>query len=60
MDYPWTEFFHLGLVVQAFFPEARERKSQVLEITRKLAADPFFQALEISGVEERALQRELA
>ena len=60
MDYPWTEFFHLGLVVQAFFPEARERKSQALEIIRKLAADPFFQALEISGVEEQSLQRELA
>lgn len=60
MDYPWTEFFHLGLVVQAFFSQARERKGPALEITRKLAADPFFQALEISGVEERALQRELA
>ena len=60
MDYPWTEFFHLGLVVQAFFPEARARKRPALEITRKLAADPFFQALEISGVEDPALQRELA
>ncbi len=60
MDYPWAEFFHLGLVVQAFFPEARARKDPALEITRKLAADPFFQALEISGVEDPALQRELA
>lgn len=60
MDYPWAEFFHLGLVVQAFFPEARERKSPALEITRKLAADPFFQALEISGVEGPALRKELA
>ena len=60
MDYPWSEFFHLGLVVQAFFPEARARKGPALEITRKLAADPFFQALEISGVEDPALQREMA
>ena len=60
MDYPWTEFFHLGLVVQAFFPQARERKGPALEITRKLAADPFFQALEISGVEGPALRKELA
>ena len=60
MDYSWTEFFHLGLVVQAFFPEARGRKGPALEIIRKLAADPFFQALEISGVEEPALQKELA
>lgn len=60
VDFPWTEFFHLGLVVQAFFPEARERKGRALEITRKLAADPFFQALEISGVEDPALRKELA
>ena len=60
MDYPWTEFFHLGLVIPAFFPEARERKSSALEITRKLAADPFFQALEIFGVEDPAAQKELA
>jgi sugar phosphate isomerase/epimerase len=60
MNYPWTDFFHLGLVVQGFFPEARARKSPALEITRKLAADPFFQALEISGVEGPVLQRELA
>jgi sugar phosphate isomerase/epimerase len=60
MDYPWAEFFHLGLVVQAFFPKARERKGPALEITRKLAADPFFHALEISGVEAPALRKELA
>jgi sugar phosphate isomerase/epimerase len=60
MDFPWTEFFHLGLVVQAFFPEARGRKGPALEITRKLAADPFFQALEISGVEGPVLRKELA
>jgi sugar phosphate isomerase/epimerase len=60
MKYPWTEYFHLGLVVQAFFPEARGRKGPALEITRKLAADPFFQALEVSGVEGPARQKELA
>jgi len=60
MDVPWTEFFHLGLVIQAFFPAARERKGPALEIIRSLAADPFFQALEISGVEAPALRKELA
>jgi sugar phosphate isomerase/epimerase len=60
MDHPWTESFHLGLVVQAFFPEAKARKGPTLEIVRRLSADPFFQALEVSGVEEPALQRELA
>jgi sugar phosphate isomerase/epimerase len=60
MDYPWNRFFHLGLVVPAFFPQVRERKAPVLEVTRKLAADPFFQAMEFSGAEDPALQRELA
>lgn len=60
MQYPWTEFFQLGLVVSAFFPEVRERKGPVLEVTRKLAADPFFQALEFSGTEDPTVQREVA
>ena len=60
MQYPWSEFFQLGLVVSAFFPEVRERKGPVLEVARKLAADPFFQALEFSGAEDPGTQRELA
>jgi sugar phosphate isomerase/epimerase len=60
MQYPWSEFLQLGLVVPAFFPEVRERKGPVLEISRKLAADPFFQALEFSGAEDPVVQRELA
>jgi sugar phosphate isomerase/epimerase len=60
MKYPWTKFFHLGLVVPAFFPEVRERKRSALEITRRLAADPFFQALEVLGVEDPQVQEELA
>ena len=56
---PWTEFFQLGVVVPAFYPEVRQRKGPVLEITRKLAADPFFQALEFSGAEDPAVQKEL-
>ncbi len=60
MQYPWSEFFQLGLVVSAFFPEVRERKGPVLEITRKLVADPFCQALEFSGAEDPTLQGELA
>ena len=56
---PWTDFFQLGVVVPAFYPEVRQRKGPVLEITRKLAADPFFQALEFSGAEDPAVQKEL-
>ncbi len=60
MQNPWSEFFQLGLVVSAFFPEVRERKGPVLEVARKLAADPFFEALEFSGAEDPSTRRELA
>jgi sugar phosphate isomerase/epimerase len=59
MQYPWSEFFQLGVVVSAFYPEIRERKGPVLEILRKVASDPFFQALEFSGAEDPSVQREL-
>jgi len=60
MQYPWREFFQLGLVVSAFFPQVRERRGPVLEIMRKLTVDPFFQALEFSGAEDPIVQRDLA
>jgi sugar phosphate isomerase/epimerase len=56
---PWTDFFQLGVVVPAFYPEVRQRKGPVLEITAKLAADPFFQAMEFSGAEDPTVQKEL-
>ena len=59
MQYPWTEFFQLGLVVSAFFPEVRERKGPVLEVTRKLAADPFFQGREHQDWLMRAEEKRL-
>lgn len=60
MEYPWAKFIHLGLVVPAFYPEIRERKGPVLEVIRKIVADPFFQAMEIPGAEDPALRQELA
>jgi sugar phosphate isomerase/epimerase len=59
MHYPWKAFLQLGLVVPAFYPEVRQRKGPVLEVVRKLAADPFFQAMEFSGAEDPAVQKEL-
>jgi sugar phosphate isomerase/epimerase len=60
MSYAWTDLFHLGVVVSAFYPDVRERKGPVVEVVRKLAADPFFQAMEFSGVEEPAARKELS
>ncbi len=60
MQPPWSEFLQLGAVVSAFFPQVRGRKGPVVEVTRTLAADPFFQALEFSGAEDRETQKELA
>ena len=59
MLYSWTDFFHLGVVVSAFYPEVRDRKGPVVEVVRKLAADPFFQAMEFSGAEDPAVRKEL-
>ena len=59
MSYSWTDFFHLGVVVPAFYPEVRERKGPVVEVVRKLASDPFFQAMEFSGAEDPAVRKEL-
>ena len=59
MSYAWTDFFQLGVVVSAFYPAVRERKGPVVDVVRKLAADPFFQAMEFSGVEDPAARKEL-
>ncbi len=59
MSYPWTEFFQLGVVVSAFYPEIRELKGPVLAVLERLASDPFFQAMEFSGAEDPAVQEEI-
>jgi len=59
MNYPWSEFFQLGVVVSAFYPEVRLRTGPVLEVIRQTAADPFFQAMEFSGAEDPAVQKAL-
>jgi sugar phosphate isomerase/epimerase len=59
VSYPWTDFFQLGVVVPAFYAAIRERKGPVLGVVRKLAADPFFQAMEFSGAEDPAVRKEL-
>ncbi len=60
MDFPWTDYLHLGLVVPAFFRHIRLRKGPVLEVARQVAEDPFFQALEFSGAEDPWTREELA
>lgn len=59
MSYPWTEFFQLGVVASAFYPEIRERKGPILRVLKKLASDPFFQAMEFSGAEDPSVQEEI-
>ena len=59
MRYAWTELFHLGVVVSAFYPEIRERKGPILRVLKKLASDPFFQAMEFSGAEDPSVQEEI-
>lgn len=60
MNFPWTKYFHLGVVVPAFFRDIRLRKGPIPEVMHRVASDPFFQALEFSGAEEPAVQKEIA
>ena len=60
MNFPWTKYFNLGIVVPAFFQNIRLRQGPVLDVARKMAEDPFFQAMEFSGAEDPAAQKELA
>ena len=60
MDFPWTKYFHLGIVVPAFFRDIRLRTGPILEVLHQAASDPFFQALEFSGAEDPAVQKEVA
>jgi len=59
MDFPWTEYFNLGIVVPAFFQNIRLRQGPVPDVVRKIAEDPFIQAMEFSGAEDPAAQKEL-
>jgi sugar phosphate isomerase/epimerase len=60
MNFPWTKYFHLGIVVPAFFRDIRLRKGPILEVINRVVSDPFFQALEFSGAEDPAVQKEIA
>ncbi len=60
MIFPWTKWFSLGIVVPAFFRDIRLRKGPILEVMHRAASDPFFQALEFSGAEDPAVQKEVA
>ena len=60
MNFPWTKYFHLGVVAPAFFRDIRLRKGPILEVIQRVASDPFFQALEFSGAEDPAIQKEIA
>ncbi|HSR13935.1 MAG TPA: sugar phosphate isomerase/epimerase, partial [Thermodesulfobacteriota bacterium] len=60
MNYPWTKYIHLGIVAQAFYQGIRDRKGPVAETIGKIAADPFFQAVELAGAEDPGIQKELS
>ena len=57
MDYPWTDYFNLGIVVPAFYQNIRLRQGPVQDVIRKIAEDPFFQAMEFSGAEDPAARK---
>ena len=59
MPYPWESYFQLGLVVSAFFRAVRRRQGPVAELIQRFMADSFFQAIELSGADDPAVQLEI-
>jgi len=63
VDAPWTAYMQVGLVHFMMYPEAMAGGDDVLASIEQVAADPFFQVLEITRIknpEVRKKVRELA
>lgn len=63
MDTPWSAYFQVGLVHFMMYPEAMAGNDDVLASIERVAADPFFEVLEITRIkspEVRQKVREIA
>lgn len=63
MDTPWDAFMQVGIVHFMMFPEAMQGNDDVLASVERVAADPFFEVMEITRIknpEVRQKVREVA
>ena len=59
MDTPWNAFLQIGVVHFMMFPEAMAGKDDALQSIERLAADPLFEVLEITRIENPAVREQV-
>jgi sugar phosphate isomerase/epimerase len=59
MDRRWTAFMDVGIVHCMIYPEVLRGEGPVVETASKIAADDFFDVLEITFVKDPAVRAEL-
>ncbi len=59
MDAPWQKYMQLGIVHFMIYPQLLRGDGPILETARRIAADPFFEALEIGLVNDPAVLPQL-
>ena len=59
MDKSWSAFMDLGIVHCMIYPEVLQGEGPIVETATKIAADDFFDVLEITFVNDPAVRAEL-
>jgi len=59
MDTPWSAYMQVGLVHFMMFPEAMQGNDDALQSIERVAADPFFEVLEITKIKNPEVRRKV-
>lgn len=59
MDTPWSAYMQVGLVHFMMYPEAMQGNDDVLQSIERVAADPFFEVLEITKIKNPAVRQKV-
>lgn len=54
MDSPWQKYMQLGIVHFMIYPQLLKGDGPIVETARRIAADPFFEVLEVGLVNDPA------
>ena len=59
MDTPWSAYMQVGLVHFMMYPEAMLGEDDVLGSIERVAADPFFEVMEITRIKNPAIRQKV-
>jgi sugar phosphate isomerase/epimerase len=59
VDTPWNAYMQVGLVHFMMYPEAMAGEDNALQSIEKLAADPFFEVLEITRIKNPEVRQQV-